>query len=145
MDRFVCLKKSEIVIPEEAESSSEDSDDDESDEDSGDDDESDIEEYPDDEVGIVSVKSSRGMAAAREEGDGNTETLEAPVYPTSKAAANQVNKVCRPSIVFNQYLFPGFSQPSCGHCGYLSYSACGRCSEYAIARRDTCSLLCSNS
>lgn len=130
MDRFVCLKKSEIVIPEEGESSDDDEDDEDSDEDgddSADDDENET-EIEDDVDKVVPVASPDD---------------------TSLVQVAEVKNVCKsrilvgPSVDVSLYL--GSSWPGYGPFGCLNPSPSGRCSKYAIARRDPCNILCSNS
>jgi hypothetical protein len=97
MDRFVCLKKSDIVIPEDAESSSDDDDsDDDGTDDDDDDDESEIEEDADDEInnGTVLAGSSkeREEPPATEMAHGSEEGFGAPEDPQLRKAAT--GEVC---------------------------------------------------
>ena len=105
MDRFVCLKKTDIVIAEDEESSSDDGDDEDSDdgtEEDGDDDESENEEDADDKVmsGTALTSPSKGNKETPTEAEhGSEEGAGAPEDPQLTKVAT--SEVCRLGILFD--------------------------------------------
>ena len=126
MDKYICLKKSDVVIPaeEEEESSSDDEDGDEDEDDEDEDEDEDEEGLDDDPPETPKQESEKVVVEVREEGENVSDCIN----DGDKGLIGGTGSTCASNSVFGRV--------------EGQYSISGRHDKYSASRRDLSDVLC---